>query len=134
MTGSHNAATDVETLLMRYYETYNSENPDKLSELLSESVAVRPGGGVQNGRDAYLQTYRYMIDQFIDRMTPQRIEVDGTVAIVHITDVLTARADITDFMGMCLSAGQSMTLNLQGRYTVADGQIAEIDLTISKDC
>ncbi|MFS0897371.1 nuclear transport factor 2 family protein [Mycolicibacterium litorale] len=94
-------------------------------------MTVRSAAGVQHGRAAYLQTYRYMIGQFVDRMTPRDIQVDGAVATVQITDELTARADIPDFMGASLREGQSMTLDLLGRYTVMDGRIAEIELTMA---
>ena len=71
-----------------------------------------------------------MTSTFVDRMTPEEIQVDGDTATVTIVNTLTARADVKDFMGMSLDDGQAMTLNLKGRYTVDGDRIREINLEL----
>ena len=45
---------------------------------------------------------------------------------VRIVDKLTARDDVPDFMGQALAKGETITLNLTGRYTIRDGRIVGI--------
>jgi hypothetical protein len=84
--------------------------------------------GEQRGREAYLATYRWMIANFIDRMTPERIAPTTDGAMVDIDDRLTARADIADFLGRPVRAGESLALSLTGRYTIQGGRITRIEI------
>ena len=73
-----------------------------------------------------------MIGNFIDRMTPERIAATADGApdgvLVDINDRLTARADISDFLGRPVRAGETMTLTLTGRYTIQNGRITRIEI------
>lgn len=108
-----------------YYLTYNSENPQALEALYADDVVFTSAQGTSHGRDAILQTYRYLIASFEDRMTPDSILIDGDHAAVEITDVFTAREDVPDFMGVSLKKGEKLTLNLCGIYTVKDNRITQ---------
>ncbi|GAA0965173.1 nuclear transport factor 2 family protein [Actinocorallia libanotica] len=123
--------TTVNQVMTSYYDAYNSEDPDRLAAVLDDSVILRSAAGTGQGLPGYLDTYRTMITTFVDRMTPQRIEADGDTATVSIVNTLTARADVPDFMGMKLKAGETLTLNLRGRYKVRDGRISEIDIELA---
>jgi ketosteroid isomerase-like protein len=112
-----------------YYNAYNSENADAVANLLADDVVLTSMAGTQNGKAAYLATYRYMIGLFIDRMEPLQITVAADVATVHIRDTLTARADIADFMGQKLVAGQTLILELTGRYSFVSGKISRIEIS-----
>lgn len=119
-----------DTALMRsYYAAYNSEDKTKLSPLLAEDVVLVSAAGEQRGREAYLATYRWMIGNFIDRMTPERIVATPDGVVVDIDDRLMARADIADFLGRPVRAGETMTLTLSGRYTIQNGRITRIEIT-----
>ncbi|WP_157217710.1 nuclear transport factor 2 family protein [Flavisphingomonas formosensis] len=117
-----------EALMRSYYEAYNSEDESRLAPLLAEDVVLVSAAGEQAGRDAYLATYRYMIATFVDRMTPERIVESGDGAVVDIHDRLVARADVADFLGMALNAGQAVELALTGRYRIEDGRIRHIEI------
>ena len=118
----------IEALMRAYYAAYNAVDAEALSVILAPDVVLVSAMGTQAGRDAYLTTFRYMTDQFVDRMTPERIDVEGAVATVRIRDSLIARADIADFMGQPVARGQELLLALIGRYTIADGRIARIEI------
>jgi len=117
-----------EQAMRAYYAAYNAEDPARLTDLLDEHVVLRSSLGEQQGRDAYIATYRYMIANFIDQMEPLEITPKEDGATVRIADRLTARQDIADFMGQSLSAGETMTLDLIGRYRFKDGRIVAIDI------
>lgn len=118
----------VHDVITAYYEAYNSEDPHQLAGVLHEDVVLSSAAGTQHGLSAYLDTYKAMTTTFIDRMTPEEIEVDGDTATVTVVNTLTARSDVKDFMGMSMDEGQTMTLNLRGRYTVDEGRIREITI------
>ncbi|MFI8694101.1 MULTISPECIES: nuclear transport factor 2 family protein [Dietzia] len=120
----------VRDVITAYYEAYNSEDPHHLAAVLHEDVILHSAAGTQHGLSAYLDTYRAMTSTFVDRMTPEEIEVDGDTAIVTVINSLTARADVKDFMGMSLDEGQTITLTLRGRYTVDDDRIREIHIEL----
>lgn len=107
----------------RYYTTYNSENPEALETFYAENVEFTSAQGTSHSRESILQTYRYLISLFEDRMTPDSILIDGDRAAVEITDVFTARDDVADFMGTTLKKGEQLTLQLCGIYTVKNNQI-----------
>ncbi|WP_295648435.1 nuclear transport factor 2 family protein [uncultured Dietzia sp.] len=113
-------------VITAYFDAYNSEDGHHLAAVLHEDVELHSAAGTQHGLSAYLDTYHAMTSTFIDRMTPEEISVVGDTATVTIVNTLTARSDVRDFMGMSLDKGQSMTLNLRGRYTVDTGRIREI--------
>ncbi|MBM7231892.1 nuclear transport factor 2 family protein [Dietzia cinnamea] len=125
--GDHESVHDVITA---HFEAYNSEDPHQLAAVLHEDAVLHSAAGTQLGLSAYLDTYRAMTSTFVDRMTPEEIQVDGDTATVTIVNTLTARADVKDFMGMSLDDGQAMTLNLKGRYTVDGDRIREINLEL----
>lgn len=115
-------------MMRSYYAAYNAEDAAALGGHLADDVVLVSAAGTQRGRAAYLDTYRFMIGQFVDRMTPISIAVAGDSATVRISDSLTARSDIADFMGHALSAGQTIVLELVGRYHFANGRIARIEI------
>jgi ketosteroid isomerase-like protein len=108
-----------------YYAAYNSEDPAALREFYADDVVLTSAQGELRGAAAILDTYRFLTGQFYDRMTPTRIEIDGTRAVVDITDVFTAKQDVADFMGVALSKGQSLELRLRGTYTVKESTVKE---------
>lgn len=117
-----------EAFFKGYYEAYNSEDPAKLGALLADDVVLASAMGEQTGKDAYLQTYQFMIATFIDKMRPEKITLTAEGAVVDIHDSLTARADVPDFMGQSLKAGEEMVLKLTGKYTLKNGKIARIEI------
>ena len=118
-----------EALIRSYYDAYNALDTERLTGLLAPDVELVSAMGIQSGRTAYLETYRYMTGLFTDIMTPERIEVDGETVLVAIHDSLTAKADIGDFMGQSLKAGDELILQLRGRYTISDGMIRKIEIS-----
>ena len=118
-----------ETLIRAYYAAYNALDADGLAGLLAPDVELVSAMGTQIGRDAYLETYRTMTGLFIDVMTPEQIAVNGDTVTVTIHDSLTAKADIADFMGQSLKAGEELVLHLQGQYTFRNGRITRIAIT-----
>ncbi|MBY0510846.1 MAG: nuclear transport factor 2 family protein [Rhodospirillaceae bacterium] len=119
---------DHAALMRSYFAAYNSEDEEHLAPLLANDVILVSAAGEQRGREAYLATYRWMIAHFIDRMTPEHIVADAEGALVDIDDKLTARADIADFLGRPVQAGQALTLTLKGRYTIQNGCISRIEI------
>ncbi|MDX3885266.1 MAG: nuclear transport factor 2 family protein [Sphingomonas sp.] len=120
---------DATALMRRYYDAYNRGDAAELSALLAEDVVLRSAAGEQIGRDAYLATYRWMIERFEDRMTPEHIESDAAGATISIHDRLTARIDVPDFLGRSVRAGDVIELALTGRYTIAGDRIARIEIS-----
>jgi len=102
-----------------YYAAYNSEDPALLQTFYADDVVLISAQGELLGAAAILATYRFLIEQFYDRMTPERIVIDGDTAVVDITDIFTAKRDVADFMGVALRAGETLELRLRGTYTVA---------------
>lgn len=117
-----------EALMRSYYAAYNAEDADALAALVDPDVTLVSAMGTQQGRDAYLATYRYMIATFVDRMEPTAIDATTEGAKVRIVDTLTARGDVADFMGASLKAGETMRLDLRGHYTIRDGRITQIEI------
>ena len=111
-----------------YYQTYNSEDPAALSAFYHEDVVLASSAGEQQGLQAIIDTYRFLIGQFHDKMTPDNIAIEGDTAIVDITDVFTAKKDVEDFMGQSLKAGESFELKLRGTYKIVDGKFKRIDI------
>ncbi|WP_116365847.1 nuclear transport factor 2 family protein [Parahaliea mediterranea] len=115
-----------EALMQRYYQTYNSDDPQALAAFYHPQVELHSAQGVMRGREAVLDTYRYLIGVFEDRMQATRIVMEGDTAMVDITDQLTARSAVEDFMGTALAAGETLTLTLRGHYRIEDGQFRHI--------
>ena len=115
-----------ETLMRQYYETYNSEDPEALGQFYHVDCELHSAQGVMRGREEILATYRYLVSAFVDRMEPTRIECDGDTARVEITDCLTARSPVEDFLGASLAAGETLTLELRGTYQIDNGQFRHI--------
>lgn len=122
-----------EDLMRRYYATYNTEDPGALAAFYHPDCRLESAQGVMRGREAILDTYRHLIALFEDRMTPQRISIEGDIAEVRISDRFTAREDVADFMGHSLAAGESFEMQLTGRYRAENGQFCEIRITLSED-
>lgn len=115
-----------EDLMRRYYQTYNSEDPEALAPFYHPEAELHSAQGVMRGREAILATYRHLVGAFRDRMEPTRIEIKGDTATVDITDRLTAREAVADFMGASLAAGETLTLELRGTYRIENGQFRYI--------
>lgn len=115
-----------EALMRDYYRTYNSEDPAALRAFYHEDVVLVSAQGEMHGPDAILDSYRFLTGQFLDRMTPTHIAVDGDTAVVAITDRFTARVDVADFMGVALKKGESLELSLRGTYTIDGGKFRRI--------
>ena len=115
-----------EALMRDYYRTYNSEDPAALRAFSHEDVVLVSAQGEMHGPDAILDSYRFLTGQFLDRMTPTHIAVDGDTAVVAITDRFAARVDVADFMGVALKKGESLDLSLRGTYTIDGGKFRRI--------
>ncbi len=115
-----------EALMRDYYRTYNSEDPAALRAFYHEDVVLVSAQGEMHGPYAILDSYRFLTGQFLDRMTPTHIAVDGDTAVVAITDRFTARVDVADFMGVALKKGESLDLSLRGTYTIDGGKFRRI--------
>ena len=115
-----------EALMRDYYRTYNSEDPAALRAFYHEDVVLVSAQGEMPGPDAILDSYRFLTGQFLDRMTPTHIAVDGDTAVVAITDRFAARVDVADFMGVALKKGESLDLSLRGTYTIDGGKFRRI--------
>jgi SnoaL-like domain len=124
-------STMNEAFMRGYYDAYNSENESRLSAFLADDVVLVSAQGEQRGKDAYLTTYRFIIANFIDRMTPDEITVTGDTASVKITDRFEAKRNVPDFLGRRFAKGDGFMLKLTGTYRVADDKIAAIDIAIS---
>ena len=96
----------VRAVITAYFDAYNSEDPHHLAAVLDEDVVLHSAAGTQHGLSAYLDTYRAMASTFVDRMTPEEIEVSGDTATVTVVNTLTARADVKNFMGTSLKGGR----------------------------
>jgi len=111
-----------------YYETYNREDPEALSEFYHQDVVIRSAQGEQKGKETLLGTYQYIISQFRDQMTPKNIIVEGDQAAIEIHDRFEAKQDVDDFLGQKFSQGDSFELNLCGVYKVEGNRIKEITI------
>jgi hypothetical protein len=120
-----------ESFFRGYYEAYNSEDPARLAEFLTDDVLLVSAQGEQRGRDAYLATYRQITAGFWDKMTPDEITLTEDGAIVKITDRFTAKVDVPDFLGRSYAKGEGFTLKLVGTYAVRDGKMARITVAIA---
>jgi ketosteroid isomerase-like protein len=120
-----------EAFMRGYYDAYNSEDESRLGSFLADDVLLVSAQGEQRGKDAYLATYRSIIADFIDRMTPDEIAFAGDTATVKITDRFTARRDVADFLGQSFKAGGGFTLKLTGTYKIANEKIARIDIAMT---
>ena len=119
-----------EGFMRGYYEAYNSEDESRLGAFLADDVLLVSAQGEQRGKDAYLATYRAIVADFSDRMTPESIAVDGDTAAVRITDRFTAKHDVADFLGRGFKKGDGFTLKLEGTYRAQGGKIAAINVAI----
>ena len=118
-----------EAVLRSYYQAYNSLDTERLCEILSPDVELVSPLGTERGHQAYLATFHYMTGMFVDVMTPETITVSGNTVTVAIHDSLTAKADVADFMGHAVKAGEELILRVKGEYTLVDGRIARAAIT-----
>jgi hypothetical protein len=111
---------------------YNSEDPESLQNFYHPEVELTSAEGIIKGADALLATYRELISQFYDRMTPCYITFEDDSAVVDILDRFTAKRDVEDFMGVAMSAGESFSLHLRGKYEFLDNRIRKIFIDRTK--
>jgi SnoaL-like domain len=115
-----------EKFMKSYYWVYNSEDPASLEDFYHRDVELTSAQGIIKGIDALLATYRDLISNFYDRMTPCYIAFEGSSAVVNILDRFTAKHDVENFMGVSLAAGESFSLHLRGTYEFLDDKIRKI--------
>lgn len=111
-----------------YYQTYNQEDPDALSQFYHDDVVLSSSQGNQVGIDELLDTYRFLISAFHDQMTPTSIRIEGNIGIIEIVDRFTAKHDVKDFLGVSLSQGVSVELRLRGTYECIDNKFKHIKI------
>jgi ketosteroid isomerase-like protein len=109
-----------------YYRVYNSGDAAALAACYADDVVLVSAEGEQAGREALLATYRFITERFIDRMTPQRMLIDGDEAAIQIVDRFEAKQDVADFLGGSFRRGDTFTLNLCGWYRLEQGRIKRI--------
>lgn len=111
-----------------YYRTYNSEDAEALRAFYADDVVMVSAAGETTGPEVILETYRYLISVFHDKMTPDNIDISGDTAVVDITDRFEAKTEVDDFLGQKFAAGDTMTLKLRGTYVVVDRQFQHISI------
>lgn len=116
------------TLFESYYRTYNSEDPRALAAYYHKDVVLESSQGTQNGVEAIIATYQFLIAHFVDRMTPLDIHIQGDQGVITILDEFTAKQDVDDFLGMKLAKGDGFQLRLRGTYVVKDGRFKHITI------
>lgn len=118
----------TQAFMESYYRAYNSGDAQALANFYAEDAVLVSAQGAIDGRAALVATYQWITGQMRDQMTPETILVDGNRAAVVITDVFTAKQDVSDFLGRPLRAGESFTLQLCGIYTLGNAGFTRIDL------
>lgn len=113
----------AERRMRAYYETYNRGDLAALADFYAEDVLFVANGAEVRGREAVIAMVRGVLAGFEDVMTPRTIAVSGDTALVRIDDRLTAKADIPDFLGRGVKAGETVNLALCGVYELARGRI-----------
>ena len=113
-----------------YYRTYNSEDPEALAGFYADDVVMVSAAGESHGVDAILDTYRYLIANFHDQMTPESIAIDGDTGVVRIVDHFRAKQPVEEFFGRRFAPGDEMTLCLVGTYTVRDGRFSRVEIRL----
>ena len=113
-------------LMESYYQTYNSENPAKLREFYCEDVVLTSGQGAQEGAQAIIDMYTFIISNFSDQMTPENIECTDNIAVVEILDRFEAKTDVKDFLGMSMAKGDKFEMRIRGTYEIKDGRFKNI--------
>ncbi|WP_279244144.1 nuclear transport factor 2 family protein [Candidatus Litorirhabdus singularis] len=116
--------------MQSYYDTYNSENPDALARYYASDVVFETAQGTTLGVAPILETYRYLISVFHDKMTPDSITINGDTAIVQISDRFEAKQALDDFMGQSFAPGDTLMLKLRGTYQCRDGQFSHIRIDL----
>jgi len=119
-----------EQLMRDYYATYNNEDAEALSAFYHPEVELHSAQGVMRGLEEVLTTYRHLVATFEDRMHPTAMASRGDTIEIEITDRLTARTGIDDFMGSSLAAGETLTLKLRGTYRIEDQQLRHIEIEL----
>ena len=115
-----------QTFFDAYYSAYNSEDIDKLADFYSDDIVLCYDNNTHMGRTAVIETYKYIQSMFEDRMEMNSFFVQGNKAVVELENRFVARADIKDFMGRDLSAGESFRMNLVAEYTFSRGKISNL--------
>jgi len=120
-------AMDAE-FMESYYRTYNSEDPEALRAYYADDVVMVSAAGETHGADAILDSYRYLISVFHDKMTAEHIEIDGDSAVVSISDRFTAKTAVPDFFGQSFAVGDEFELRLRGTYQSLNGRFTHITI------
>ena len=112
----------------RYYETYASEDAAALGAFYADDVTLTSSQGVIRGKEALLDTYRYITSLFHDKMTPDAIFIDGDRAAIEITDRFEAKSDVENFLGRSFAKGDAFTMKICGVYRVEGGKIRQVTI------
>ena len=117
-----------EDLMRAYYAAYNADQDEQIAALLAEDVILASPAGTREGREAYLDTFRWMTEHFADTMIPTDISGDDDGATVAIENNLIAKQDVADFMGRSVAEGERIVLKLTGRYAIEASRITRITI------
>ena len=121
-----------EEFMQSYYAAYNSEDATRLGAFYHEDIELESAQGRIEGAPALLQTYKTIIENFRDVMTPLSITIAKgnadctTVATVEILDQFTAKVPVDDFMGQSFAQGDSFELRLTGTYQIIENKIKHV--------
>ena len=116
--------------MQSYYDTYNSEDPEALARYYASDVVFETAQGTTLGVAPILETYRYLISVFHDKMRADSITISGDTATVEITDRFEAKQALEDFMGQSFAPGDTLVLRLRGTYQCRDGQFCHIRIDL----
>jgi len=120
--------SEMRAFMEGYYQAYNSGDPDRLAPYYHQEVLLVSAQGELRGREAILDTYRYITERLEDRMTPQHMVVEGDRAAVEILDQFRALVPVADFLGQDRAAGDRFQLQLCGVYRREQGVLTEVRL------
>ena len=121
-----NSVSLNEKFMRSYYSTYNSEDADALAEFYHADVELVTEEGARHGAENLLATYRGLIAQFHDNMTPLHISIQENTATVEILARFTAKQPVADFFGFAMLPGESIDLRLRGSYEFMDGKFTRV--------
>lgn len=111
---------------IRYYDEYNNHGADGVSDFYVSDVIFEFQNSKINGKEAVLKYFKQLHLVFIEIMKPQNILVDGDKAAVELENEFEAKADIPDFLGKSLKAGESTTARFGAFYDIRDGKISQV--------
>jgi len=117
-----------ETFFRSYYAAYNTASETALAPFLADDVVMVSAFGESKGKEAYLQTFRWMTSMFVDQLIPEKISISGAQAEIDVLDKLEARADVPDFLGQSYRKGARLEFRIRGTYQVKNGKIQHITI------